>query len=359
MAPQRRESRTASTVISALVIFFAALPIALPEQAFAGAPAATAPPAASGYVTITDPLEKAFTVEVPAGWRSEAGLARRAALQINAYVRSLSPDKMTYLLIGEPTMPSFTPPSQMGNAIGYREGKLYDSGLGGIALVMRYLPGATFARSYGETALTGLCPGLKFAGMQDRPDLARKAEALLPTPIPSRYDGGEARFTCTHNKQEMDVHIEAATRTTRDGIMWNVLLLYAYITPKAQSEQAMATLAHVLNSVKFSSQWIQMQNNLSQEAAQSINRRMQDIFRQQEGFMQKLNAVDENFQAMDELITGYSTYHDAGTGKNYSLSNANPFKWIDPSSGRIISTQTETKPMWAAGYDEMKHVSPQ
>jgi hypothetical protein len=355
----RQEAKAASTALPALIVFFAILLMALPERAFAGAPAATAPPAAPGYVTITDPLEKAFTVEVPAGWRSEVGLARRAALQINAYVRSLSPDKMTYLLIGEPTMPSFTPPSQMGNAIGYREGKLYNSGLGGIALVMHYLPGATFARTYGETALAGLCPGLKFAGMQDRPDLAHKAETLLPTPIPSRYDGGEARFTCTHNKQGMDVHIEAATRTTRDGIMWNVLLLYAYIAPKTQSEQARTTLLHVLDSFKFSPQWIQMQNNLSQHAAQSINQRMQEFFRQQEAFMQKLNSVDENFQAMDELITGYSTYHDAATGKNYSLSNTNPFKWIDPGTGRIISTQTESKPMWAAGYDEMKHVLPQ
>ena len=91
---------------------------------------------ASGYVTITDPLEKAFTVEVPASWRSEAGLARRAALQINPYVRSLSPDKMTYLIVGEPTLPGFTPPTQMLNTIGYREGKLYDSGLGGLSLVL-------------------------------------------------------------------------------------------------------------------------------------------------------------------------------------------------------------------------------
>ena len=48
----------------------------------------------SGYVRLTDPLEQAFSLDVPASWRSEGGLARRAALQINPYVRSLSPDKM-------------------------------------------------------------------------------------------------------------------------------------------------------------------------------------------------------------------------------------------------------------------------
>ena len=330
---------------------FAAAPL---FAASGPASAIAPPPAASGYVTLTDPLEKAFTVEVPAGWRSEAGLARRAALQINPYLRSLSPDKMTYLIVGEPTLPVFSPPSQVSNAIGYREGKLYDSGLAGLALVMHYLPGATFARYYGETALPGLCPGFKFIAAQNRPDLARKAESLLPTPIPSRYDGGEANFTCIHNKQQMDVHIEAATRTTRDGIMWNVLLLYAYVTPKADSQHAMATLQHVLDSFKFSPAWIQMQNSLSQQAAQSINNRMQDFFRQQQSFMQKLNAVDQNFQSMDEIVSGNSTYHDSATGNNYSLSNTNAFKWIDPSSGRIISTPTDSKPSWAAGYQQLR-----
>src|ERR1700738_3225631 len=346
---------TAATILTALVLFSAhptCVTANAPESGILSAPPATA----SGYVTIADPIEKAFTVEVPAGWRSEAGLARRAALQINPYVRSLSPDKMIYLLIGEPTMPGFTPPSQMGNAIGYREGKFYDSGLGGLALVLHYLPGATFARYYGESALPGLCPNFKFAGMRDRPDLARKAEALLPTPIPSRYDGGEASFTCVHNKQQMDVHVEAATRTTRDGIMWNVLLLQGYIAPKDRAGEAKATLYHVLDSIKFTAAWIQMQNNLSQQAAESLNRRMQDIFRQQQSFMQKLNSVDENFESMDEIINGVSTYHDAATGNNYSLNNTNPYKWIDPGTGRIISTPTETRPSWAPGYQELSHL---
>jgi len=302
--------------------------------------------AVSGYTHLTDPIEQSFTVDVPAGWSSAAGLARRSVLQINPYVRSLSPDKMTYLLIGEPTLPSFTPPSRMGNAIGYREGKLYDAGLGGLALVMRYLPGAEFARSYGQTMLKGLCPDLQFVGAQDRPDLARKAESLFPTVIPSRCDGGEARFTCTHNKQEMEVRVEAATRVTRDNVMWNVLLLQAVITPKGRLDQAEETLIHMGKSISFSPAWIQMQNNLSAQAAVAINRRMQEFFRQERKFIQNLNSVDENFSSMDEIISGFSTYHDERTGNDYSLSNTNPNKWIDDSTGRIISTPTNSQPGW-------------
>ncbi len=66
-----------------------------------GSPAASV----SNYTRLTDPLEQAFTVDVPSGWQSEAGMARWSALQVDPYVRSLSPDKMTYLIIGEPSLP--------------------------------------------------------------------------------------------------------------------------------------------------------------------------------------------------------------------------------------------------------------
>lgn len=311
----------------------------------------------SGYVRLTDPLEQAFTVDVPSGWRSVTGLARQAALQINPYVRSLSPDKMTYVMIGDPTLPSFSPPTQMGNAIGHREGTLYDAGLGGRALVMHYLPGAEFARSYGETMLAGLCPSLKFVSARERPELARQAAALLPTIIPSREDGGEASFTCMHNKQEMEAHVEAVTRITRDNLMWVVILLEGYIAPKGQSNTAEGTLLHVAGSMRFSQAWIEKQNTLSQQAAVAINQRMQETFRQERTFIRDLNSVDGNFQSMDELVSGFSTYHDERTGSDYSLSNTNPNKWIDDSTGRIISTPTNSKPVWAPAYRALPRAS--
>lgn len=311
----------------------------------------------SGYVRLTDPLEQAFTVEVPSGWRSEGGLARRSALQINPYVRSLSPDKMTYLLVGEPTMVGFTPPSQMGNAIGHPEGTRYDAGLGGIAMVLRYLPGAQFARAYGQGALQGLCGNFRFSSARDRPDLARKADAVWPTIIPSRTDGGEAHFSCTHNKQEMEVRVEAVTRNTRDNIMWNVILLQGFIAPKSQADAAEATLTHVVASFNYSQSWIARQNNLSAQAAGAINRRMEGIFSQQRAFMAKLNSMDESFESMDELVSGFSSYRDEKTGNTYSLSNANPNKWTDEATGRIISTPTNIQPLWGSAYTPLTHMS--
>lgn len=321
-------------------------------------PSAPARPlAVSDYVRLTDPLEQAFTVDVPSGWRSEGGLARRAALQVNPYVRSLSPDRMTYLLLGEPSLPSFTPPTQMSSAIGHPEGTLYNAGLGGLALIMHYLPGAEFARMYGQSVLQNVCPSVRFISAADRPDLARKGDTRWPTIIPSRSEGGEARFTCLHNRQETEARFEAATRVTRDNIMWGVILLQGYIAPRGQDDKAEEILNHVADSITFSQAWWDKQNQLSQQAAEAINRNMQAYFRQEQAFMQKLNSVDESFESMDEIVSGYSTYRDDRTGNTYSLSNTNPYKWIDDSTGRIISTPTNNKPLWAPAYRPLEHGS--
>jgi hypothetical protein len=181
------------------------------------------------------------------------GLARRSALEINAFVRSLSPDKMTYLLIGEPTLLSYVPPNQMRNTLGYREGKLFDSGVGGISQVLRYMPGAEFARLYGQTVLSGLCSGLAFSESRERPDMAQNADELVATVVPSISTGGEARFTCRHNGQETEARVDAADEL----------------------------LARVGGSFKFNPAWLQRQSNLDQQAALDINRRMQEFFRQE------------------------------------------------------------------------------
>lgn len=307
-----------------------------------------------GYTTISDPLEQAFSVEVPAGWLSAAGMARRSTLQINPYVRALSPDKMTYLLLGEPTLPQFVPPSLMLNKIGLREGMIYNGGHGGASLVWHYVPGAEFARKYAELMLKGLCPELTFEGSQNRPDLAQVASTLFPLPAPCQFDGGEARFRCIHNKQEMEVRVEAATRIPRNNLMWNVVLLRAFIAPTAQADKAEETLVHVGRSISFNPAWVQMQMNLCRQADLSNALALEDYFRKERQFIDKLNSVDENFSSMDEIISGYSTYYDPKTGSKYSLSNSNPNWWVDDSSGRLMSTAGTAPPGW--GYSQLQHV---
>lgn len=322
-----------------------------------GAAADVRPLAVAGYSRFSDPLEHAFTIEVPSGWRAVGGLARRSALQVNTFLRALSPDKMTYLLIGEPVLPSYVPPSPLRNTLGYREGKLFDSGLGGLSMVLHFMSGIEFARAYGQTVLAGLCKGVQFLQSAERPDMAQNADQLVPTVIPSISSGGEARFACTHDGQPMLARIEVVTRTTRDNVMWNVIFLKGWLAPTSQAERAEELLTHVGASLKFDPQWLQKQSNLDQQAANAINRSMQEFFRREQGVIQNLNAVDTSFSSMDEIVSGYSTYHDAATGQDYKLDNTSPYKWIDNSTSRIFSTPTNVPPAWGGALTPLAHVA--
>ena len=309
--------------------------------------AAAQPIHLAGYKRISDPWEKSFSVEVPVGWRSEAGLVRHAALQIRPYVRALSPDKRVYLMIGEPSIPGYVPPSQMLYRIGMPEGHVYDSGLGGPIMVLRYLSGVEFAQRYGQVAIGSLCPGLQFVSGRDRPDLARKAQMDWPTVIPSVFSGGEAVFRCIHGKQPTEARMEVATMITRDRVGWGVMLLEAAIAPEGQLEQAQSILTHIVASVAWSPAWQQMQNNISRAAAEQINRRAQQSLRQNAAYIEELNSSDQSFESMDEIVSGYSHYHDASTGQDYMLGNTNPYKWKDNWTGRIFSTPTNSPPPFA------------
>jgi len=339
-----------------LVVLLIAFAIPANAQTRAASETSAGPVAVSTYSTFSDPLEQAFTIQVPSGWKTVGGLARRAALQINPFVRSLSPDKRTYLIIGEPTLPSYVPPNQMRNTLGYREGKMFNSGLGGLSMVLHYMNGTEFARVYGQTAMQGLCTNLRFSGSRERSDMASNADRLVPTVIPSISTGGEARFTCMHGHEEMEARMEVVTRTTRDNVMWNVIFLKGFIAPKSQADKAEEILTHVGASFSFNAAWSQRQSQIDQAAADQINRNMQQYFRQERAVINNLNAADENFSSMDDIISGYSTYHDAATGNDYKLSNTNPYKWADNSTGRIVSTPTNIPPTWG-NYSPMPRIS--
>jgi len=335
----------------------AAAPASAPPAA-ARTPAAAvhvAPLKVTGYQTFTEPSEHAFTVEVPQGWAALGSLMRRGALEISPFVRTLSPDKMTYLMVGEPTLLTYTPPNAMTLRLGWREGSLHNGGLGGITMLLRYIPGPQFAKLYGQTALAGLCPQMHFTGSEERPEFAAAADKLIPTPIPSASTGGEASFTCRHGGQDMVVHVDAVTRGDRNNVLWNVIFLRAYIAPKSVAAAAGQVLEHMTQTFRYDPNWVRLQDEISRRSADAIQAQVAQAERDEQGVISKLNATDENFSSIDDIVSGYSTYKDQQTGQTYKLSNTNPGKWVG-DGGRIISTPDNNPPPWTPSVRPLTRV---
>ena len=154
----------------------------------------------------------------------------------------------------------YTPPNATTMRLGWREGSLHAAQQGGITMLLRYIAGPQFAKLYGQTALAGLCPQLRFENATERSDFVAATDKLIPTVIPSASSGGGgASFTCRHGGQDMAVTVDAVTRIDRNSILWNVIFLRAFITPKSQSEAAQEVLQHMTQSYRYDPAWVNMQ----------------------------------------------------------------------------------------------------
>jgi hypothetical protein len=327
---------------------------AAPATATQGAPATVAALKVSHYTVFTEPTEHAFTMEVPQGWEVTGSQMRRAALEFSPFVRALSPDRMTYLMVGEPTLLIYTPPNATTMQLRWQEGSLHPAQQGGVTMLLRYIPGPQFARLYGQIALAGLCPQLHFENTTERADFVAAADKLIPTIIPSQSTGGEASFTCRHGKADMLATVDAVTRIDRNNVMWNVIFLRAFIAPKSQAPAAQEVLKHMTLTFKYDPAWVNMQEAIDRVSAAQIAARVRAAEAQEQGIIRNLNKTDENFTSIDDIVSGYSTYRNDATGDTYKLSNTNPGKWMN--DGRIISTPDGNPPPWAPAAQKMTRI---
>jgi len=107
------------------------------------------------WVTMRDTREKAFSIQVPQGWKTYGGLFRFSTIDARMIVDMTSPDGLTNLRVGDSTVPPYRVP---GPFLPPRPG------------VAAYAAGNVFATKYGQARFAPMCQGLQLT----------KSEALAP-----------------------------------------------------------------------------------------------------------------------------------------------------------------------------------
>ena len=120
------------------------------------------------YVRWADPLEKAFTISVPQGWKVLGGMYRFGALDSRAAVTLLSPDGGILVKLGQKDFGAFTEP--MHTPYGsMRGGTLPTAGGSGIQ-IQSYTSGQQLAQHYVQGVKE--CSGVRQLSSNNRQDLA-------------------------------------------------------------------------------------------------------------------------------------------------------------------------------------------
>lgn len=306
------------------------------------------PPVQSiSWTSFVDPNEHAFSTMVPSNWGVFGGMLRHTAVDPAMYVRLLSPDRRTYLMIGDPGITLFSPP--VVSIFGQRQPE------GGA--VLSYLPGAAFARAYVAREITKLCSNVMIVGQRERPDLAQGPWTRFNPQ--SRHDGGEVTFTCTHGGEPAHGIVAAATYIVPGGALWSVDFLAGYIAPPDGYDAAFGVIRHIIESTRISPAWLNRQQAMTAQVAYAIDASTQQVIELGEQNLanarRRQHQFDQQFEAFDRIITGVSPYADP-SGNIRDGDNTKPYHWIGPG-GRTAATEGPDHPP-GFGWQPMTEVPP-
>ncbi len=318
-------------------------------------PAAETPAPGAGmsdvqWAGFTDPNEKAFSTEVPQGWHVMGGTYRRNFISATPWLRMLSPDRQTYIVVGDSGITYFTAPLSAGPTPRPRPGQVFKP----------YLPGAAFAQDYVARVVPEVCQNVAVAGQKERPDLLQVPGGQANPFV--RRSAGEVTFTCTLRGAPARGMVVAVTfayppAPLLGGTIWSVGLLAGFIaTPDRYAEAGRMTV-HIVLAWRENPDWVRQE----QAKIDALTRGINDWTRWSAGYsqqqiarsQQQLHMMGQQSEAFDRILTGSSPFADAA-GNVYHLDNTRT-QWLGPGNRTLGTSGASPGP----GWQRLNEVPPQ
>ncbi len=337
-----------------LVLLFACgCEIQSPNQGKAASPGATSGGVAWGKYE--DPLEQAFTVDVPKGWTVKGGMFRLGYSDHRSMVDMTSPDGRINVRVGDVAIPTYFLPNQF-----HHEGEVYDLGAQAQGRVARYRSGQEFAQAYGRVRFARVCQSL--TPQPTSPSAGTQGGTQQGA---NGGNAGEVTYACGGSQGERTAYVFAQTHLT--GGLWQVVNLASYIAPEGQVALARDITIRAINSIQLHPEWIQKQNQLDQEALvyqrQRQQARVRALSQQVAQFEQGMQAMRDQvasfergqaqrqsqFQAMDNVISGITPTTDpyGNTVNVFNGPKSNYYR--NPGTGEIRNADKSP----GAGWDPL------
>jgi hypothetical protein len=346
-------------------------------QSFRGsqdnAPSQTGGRASTGpvtYVNWSDPLEGAFTIQVPKGWQVAGGAFHLTATDVRSSVTMISPDGQMRIFVGDANISGFTEPSQALSYAGLREGGLYGLGDGTKLEIRRYMTGQQFTRYYAQNRLGSQCSGVQVESNNDRQDLTAPLlqEARNSGVANVRVTAGDVVFSCSGKNGTVHGHIYASSEyiPSPHGALWNIPSVNGYIAAPGRQQEAESILQHVVQSNHISPQWKARAKEIADNAVAADNARSQQIQARAraaiqenqrqtsemivKGYEQRSQVYDEISRKRENAILGTTDVVDPVSGSQYKIDSYSSYHWMN-NQGAIVGNDTGTNP--GAGWHDL------
>ena len=299
-----------------------------------------------GYTRFRDPNEGSFTVDVPAGWKTQGGLVRKSTVDVRPFVFSTSPDGATVIRFGDPELGAFTTPNQMLAMGGFREGSAYSPGYGNVMIVRRYIPGPAFAQEYAVRLARSLgASNPEFKTVRPLPEFSSNTSIGAAL---QRATAGEASFTCTRNGQEAGGTVFAQTTGTSmpgtEGELWYVSALVDFLAPAPQAATADQIARHIVGTFQLNPNWVAQQQQTTMKTSQIVTETNEHISRIiNDTYWSRQAVVDRTNRNFDDYIRGVVRLRDPNTGEELEGVAGKNYYYRVPATNRTVGANTEIR----------------
>ena len=315
-------------------------------------------------VRVADPVDNAFSVEVPVGWDSVAYNAHEGDID-QQVVTSVSPDGRTVLYVGDPKMPAYWDPDsadgltrQLADWLDLMELRYYE-------------PAEFYVPEYTVTKF-GALPDFDLYAVNDVPELLVSLQQTYENAglTPPEAHASEARFTYSTDDGTLMNGIVTGV-TINFGVGWQVFVqglatdrtVEDYLpmlsamsssridNPEYQErlrQEEAAQMARIQAEIEAMTARAQASLAWIQQSAQRHQQRMNAIWAQGDASMQnyysRMDSMDRTQQGFLNYINEENTVAPLGTPSGAGSAGAPTWQvdsgydryWVDPSTGNYL-----------------------
>ena len=332
-----------------------------------------APPQLPQMIRWTDPTERAFTVNVPAGWRITGGTHRNAPIDARNYVVAESPDGKIKVWVNDPSVLPRQEPHPMYLRLGWVEGRVVQAQTGPL-MIERFRSGAQFAQ---EFTAQKECSGAQMVSAFDLKKETQRMNveiALAAARVGAHEESsaGEYTYRCGERSGYTYAITIGGYINPQGPHMWGVEKLAGYLSDRAAIDVARYVMNAMIASFQIDPAWqaqydrqiqdttgalMEMSNRITQTsmqmAQQSMEQNMKMVQQRQKQFDQmneSRSSAYQRQQASQDRIgqarsdTTLGQIHGCDDlGRCATVSNEDQYHWTDPS-GNVVGGPSDGSP---------------
>jgi hypothetical protein len=320
-----------------------------------------------------DPAERAFTVNVPKGWKLSGGTHRNSKMDARNYVDAQSPDGKIRVWMNDPDVLPRQEPHPMYYKLGWYEGRTVKGPAGPIA-IERFRTGEQFAQEFTKQKL---CPNLQPLSAFDLRNESQQMNASIARAAASAHvqvqaSAGEMVYRCG-DRSGYTYSVTILAYTTPQGPhTWSVEKLAGYLSDKPDVDLARYVMNAMISSVKVDPNWqaryerdiqdttgalMQISNQVTQQsmqlAQQSLRQNMRQVQQRQrqidqisqmreDSFKKQMNSQDSIRQRWSDITLGQIHGCD-DNGKCSTQPNDFQNHWVAPD-GSVVGGPSDGSP---------------